>query len=74
MFMKTILKIEGLHCASCKAVIEDIAGDFPEIKSANVDVAGGTAVIEHDEKFDLAKFVQEINNIGQYKVVETKTI
>ena len=66
---KTVLKIQGLHCASCKAVIEDIATEFPEIKSANVDVAGGTATVEHDESFDITKFVKEINNMGQYKVL-----
>lgn len=67
--MKTILKIEGLHCASCKAVIEDIAGDFPEIKSANVDVAGGTATVEHEEKFDMSRFTKEIDSLGQYKIL-----
>ena len=71
--MRTILKIEGLHCASCKAVIEDIASDFPDIGSANVDVAGGTAAVEHEDGFDLGRFAEEIHKLGQYRVVGSRT-
>lgn len=67
--MKTILKIEGLHCASCKAVIEDVASEFPQIRSADVHVEVGLAKIEHEDAFDLTLFIKEINNLGQYTVI-----
>ena len=45
--MKMNLKIKGMHCKSCKMLIEDALDDLG-VKS-NVDNEKGTAVIEFDE-------------------------
>jgi copper chaperone CopZ len=45
--MKKELKIKGMHCKSCKMLIEDALDDLG-VKS-NVDNEKGTAVIEFDE-------------------------
>ncbi len=66
--MKTTLKIEGTHCNSCKMLIEDIAKDFPGVKSATVDFKTGRAVIEHEGKIDASKLKKEIESAGKYKV------
>ena len=45
--MKINLKIKGMHCKSCKMLIEDALEDLG-VKS-NVDNEKGTATIEFDE-------------------------
>lgn len=70
---KTILSIKGLHCSSCKALIEDITKDFKGVRSAVVDVVRGTATVEHDEKFPVEQFRKEIDSLGQYRVVSIET-
>lgn len=66
--MRTELMIKGFHCASCKILVEDVCSDFPEIKSTEVDAKTGKVVIEHDDNFDLSKFIKEIESLGEYKV------
>jgi copper chaperone CopZ len=58
--MKTTIKIEGMHCGSCKALIEDVAKDVPGVVSCDVDVAHGKAVIEHAADFEPSEFIAEI--------------
>lgn len=65
--MKTILTIKGMHCESCKVLIEDICKEVKGVTSCNVDVNKSTAVIEHD-KADMKAIKKEIERIGQYKV------
>jgi len=66
--MTTTIKIDGMHCASCKALIEDVAGETPGVKSCVVDIGKGQGVIEHDERFVLSDLVKEIEGLGDYKV------
>ena len=67
--MKTIIKIDGLHCASCKALIEDVATDVNGVIGCAVDVAAGTAEIEHTDAFEAAEFAAEVAALGgDYKV------
>ena len=65
--MKTILKIQGMHCESCKLLIEEVAQEIKGVKSCTVDVKKGTAVIEH-EKADMSLLKKEIEKLGTYKV------
>lgn len=64
----TKLKIAGMHCASCKALIEDAAGDLPGVRSCAVDYGKEEAVVEHDVSLDPADLVEEIQGLGGYKV------
>ncbi len=66
--MKTVLKVSGFHCPSCKMLIEDVCSDFSQITLCNVDVKAGKVVIEHKESLDLAKLKNEIESLGEYKV------
>lgn len=61
--MKTTIKIDGMHCGSCKALIEDVAKDVPGVVSCDVDVARGEAVIEHTVDFKAPEFVAEIASL-----------
>ena len=64
--MKINLKIKGMHCKSCKMLIEDALDDLG-VKS-NVDNEKGTATIEFDEnKISADKIKKAIEKEG-YKV------
>ncbi len=58
--MKTTIKIDGMHCGSCKALIEDVAKDVPGVVSCDVDVAHGKADVEHTADFEPSEFIAEI--------------
>ena len=67
--MKTILTINGMHCESCKVLIEDVCKETKGVTSSKVDVKKGTAIIEH-ENADIKMIKREIEKIGEYKVVK----
>ena len=46
--MKIDLRIKGIHCQSCKMLIEDALEDLG-VESSNVNPEKGTAVIEFDQ-------------------------
>lgn len=62
----TKLNITGMHCASCKALIEDVCADVSGVNSCTVDVDAATASVEHDDSLDPAILVTEIRNLGDY--------
>ncbi len=66
--MKTTLTIQGTHCQSCKALIEDVARDIPGVKACSVDFKTGKTEIEYDTPATLAKVRKEIEGLGKYKV------
>ncbi|MBU4023134.1 cadmium-translocating P-type ATPase [Patescibacteria group bacterium] len=62
---KTILKIGGMHCASCSAIIERGLSKEQGIISASVNMASEKAVIEFDSnKIDLNKIQALIQSLG----------
>lgn len=60
-------KISGIHCASCKALIEDACGDIAGIKSCEVDMDGSLAIVEHDDSVDASLIKKEVESLGAYK-------
>lgn len=56
----TKVSIPGIHCASCATLIKDVSGEFPSIKSVDVDVDAKHVTLEHDESFNMQKWVEEI--------------
>jgi copper chaperone CopZ len=69
--MTTTITILGTHCASCKAVLEDVCKEVPGVTQCAVDFTTGETIIEHDESFDLEKLKREVALIGNYRVKET---
>jgi copper chaperone CopZ len=67
--MKTVLTIKGTHCASCKALIEEVCREVPGVTACTVDFKTGKAVIEHAASLDLMRVKKEIDSLGPYKVV-----
>lgn len=66
--MKTTITIKGTHCASCKALIEDICKDISGIAACAVDFSTGATEIEHEPNIDWPQLKQEVESVGQYTV------
>lgn len=64
----TVIKIKGMHCNSCKLLIEDVCKDIKGVKSCKVDFETGKTTIEHDESFSFDSFKKEVEGLGQYKI------
>lgn len=66
----TIVHIPGLHCPSCISLIKDVSADFPQIQKVDVDVNTKRVSIEHAPDFDLSRWTQEIESLGNtYKIL-----
>ena len=58
--------VRGMTCVACKKLIEMVAGDYPQIKTCDVDYKTGHGVLEYEDGFDPGQFRNEINNEGKY--------
>ncbi|MDP2656243.1 MAG: heavy metal translocating P-type ATPase, partial [bacterium] len=70
--MKKTYPIIGMHCASCKALIEDVVGDLDGVSSVMVNYATEKMTVEYDEKLvsvDLLK--KTVATAGSYQLVDT---
>ena len=70
--MKKTIIINGTHCPSCKALIEDVCKDSRGVKSCNFDYKSGKTEIEHDNNFDFESLKKEIEGLGDYKIESKK--
>lgn len=67
--MHSTITIQGTHCPSCKALIEDVASETPGITSCTVNFNTGKTEIEHDETVDWDRFAKEVASLGDYTVI-----
>ncbi|MBU2036844.1 heavy metal translocating P-type ATPase [Patescibacteria group bacterium] len=69
---KTILKISGMHCASCSAIIENALKKEGGIKSANVNFASEKLYLEFDSiEISIAGIKKIIEKLGYGATEET---
>ncbi|MDP2630199.1 MAG: cation transporter [Candidatus Uhrbacteria bacterium] len=66
--MTKTLHIKGMHCASCKDVIEDICHDVVGIASCNVNTENGEVAVDYEHEDNLVELKKEIDALGQYTV------
>lgn len=68
--------IEGMHCASCVARIEEKLKSLEGIITANVNLATKSALIEYDEtKISPSKMKEAVDSIGYvFKIVKSKSV
>ena len=67
---KTILKISGMHCASCAANIENALRKEAGVKSANINFAAEKLYLEFDPReISIARIQKIIEKLG-YKATE----
>ena len=68
---KTIIKIKGMHCASCSANITNALKKQNGIIQADVNFVTEKANVEYnEEKISLDQIKQVITNAGDYKIVD----
>lgn len=67
--IKTIFKIQGMHCASCAMTIERVVSKIPGVKVAQVNFAAETLLVEFDENQVSPEDLKEsVNSVG-YKLL-----
>ena len=64
--MKKEFKLTGITCSACKAIVEDICGDYRKISSATADVKKGSLLIEYTEGLDFQSLKEEIESEGDF--------
>ncbi|PIZ63698.1 hypothetical protein COY16_01325, partial [Candidatus Roizmanbacteria bacterium CG_4_10_14_0_2_um_filter_39_13] len=70
--MKQTFPIIGMHCASCKALIEDVVSDLEGVTSVGVNYATEKMTVEFDEKkVDIATLRKTVASAGSYELVDT---
>lgn len=66
--MKTTIAITGMHCHSCKVLMESVCREIVGVRSCHVDFSTGKTEIEHDEPVDWEALKKEIESLGAYHV------
>ena len=66
--MKKTITIKGLHCKSCKVLIEDTVNDIDGVLSCKVDLKTGKTIIEYRDNPDFNRIIKEIESLGEYEV------
>lgn len=66
---KTTIHIQGTHCKACKALIEDVCSEVAGVNSSCVNFETGETGIEHDGSLNLESLKNEIESLGDYKVI-----
>ena len=62
---KVILKVKGMHCASCSVLIDKLVGKQPGVQSVTTSYGAEKTAIEYDEtKIDLVKIDKFISQLG----------
>lgn len=57
-----------MHCASCKALIEDVARDVPGVTACTIDAEQAIGTIEHDASFNFETLVKEVTAFNRYTI------
>ena len=68
---RTVVRIEGMDCASCAATVEKAVGRLPGMRRAVVNFAAGRLDAEHDTSLSLEKIENAIRDAG-YGVGKTE--
>ncbi|MBD3328491.1 heavy metal translocating P-type ATPase [Candidatus Peregrinibacteria bacterium] len=68
---KETFAIVGMHCASCKKVIEMALGEKKAVKSVNVNFSTETLLIEYDDSaLNFNEIAKIVGSVGNYKLVK----
>ncbi len=64
-YTNAILKVDGMHCASCARFVETTVGKLDGVASVSVNLATASASVRYDEKaLPIKKIIDTINMIG----------
>ena len=69
--MKKTFDVIGVHCASCKSLIERNVNKLDGINMVNVNFAAAKMMVDYDEKVvDLEEIAKAVASAGTYKLVK----
>lgn len=72
--MKTLLKIQGMHCVSCALNIEKSLNKLEGVTKATVNFSTEEAIIDYDKKqVNINKIKELVSDLG-YKALESKEL
>jgi copper chaperone CopZ len=64
----TKFHVSGMHCSSCKLLLEDVCKDISGITACEVDHASSTMVVTHEDLFDTSLVKKEVEALGGYNI------
>jgi Cd2+/Zn2+-exporting ATPase len=70
---RTVVRVEGMDCASCAATVERQVGRVPGVRRAVVTFAAGRLDAEHDPGLGLPEIEKAVRNAG-YGVAGTREV
>ncbi len=71
---KQIFPIVGMHCASCKKLIELKVAELEGVTSVNVDFATEKMTVEYDQqKVSVKDLKQAVASAGSYELIENQS-
>ncbi|MFW5703996.1 MAG: heavy metal translocating P-type ATPase [Patescibacteria group bacterium] len=69
--MKQTFPIVGMHCASCKALIEEMVRDVGGVQKVSVNYASEKMTVEYDEsQTDISQIKKAVASAGSYELIE----
>lgn len=68
--MQTTFTVQGMHCASCKHLIEDISSEIPGVESASLDENSKILTLTHSDPIDIESLKKEISSAGSYTITQ----
>ncbi|MGB3634269.1 MAG: cation-translocating P-type ATPase [Rubrobacteraceae bacterium] len=70
---RTVVRVEGMDCASCAVTVEKRVGQLPGVYRATVNFGAGRLDAEHDPALKLEKIEQAVRDAG-YGVGESREV
>jgi Zn2+/Cd2+-exporting ATPase len=70
---RTVVRVEGMDCASCAATVEKRVGQLPGVRRAVVNFAAGRLDAEHEPGLALEKIEKAVRDAG-YGVESTQEV
>lgn len=67
--MKTTFSIKGMHCESCKTLIEEVCNETKGVTASNVNFKTGKVEVEHSGPLNKEQLKKEIKSLGDYEVI-----
>lgn len=62
--MQTQLKIEGMSCNHCVLSVREALESVPGVEKASVDLAAGTAVVDHGDTVSSSQLTKAVEEEG----------
>lgn len=62
--MQTNLKVTGMNCGACVNHVTQALQSVAGVQSADVDLAAGSATVQHDQNTDATRLIEAVAEAG----------